>query len=1038
MNFRFEMKRATALSMMLTAGSVLVAQVTTGGMSGAVRDHKGNPVVGVQVTLTSSALFNPRVIVTDAKGEWRAPLLPPGSYVVQAVKPGFVGVPTKDVRVGLGASVRQDLIIKPLEVAQATVEVVAAGGATVDKADSKVATNFSNETLQVLPTANRSFTGAADLTPGVVFGANGQATIRGGSSNSALYRVNGVDIKDDLQGSQTGTGAIEDLIEDVQVIVSPLNARFGRTASGAINVVTKTGGNDFAGSIRASIFRSSWNSKDTDARALDYANTNDDIQRSYDVVLTGPIWKDHVWFSLGTILMPKSTVARTMPLFGNPAQYNRTYRTGNAGIDAITLAGPAGYTFTAFDTGLPYVRQDENTYYEGKFTGAITPDHTVELSFRRDKNTINNRDPYSGGGAMANFGSLGKQSSDQKDIGFGYRGVITSKVFLEARYNRSKSDIQFPVSSDTAHPDTVLFRIYDINSAGLFGFSIPNPNYEEVRGNRSGNVNLKLFVDAQGEHEMDLGIDFYQGEWGTATKQGANNRIFRAGGAYVNPAGDYLFPTIVYPGPGNFGQSGSGLTGVAPTLYQYYGEDGLAKTKMKSAYINDAWTIDQHWNLMLGVRANKITIVDTTGIDLASSSNFEPRFELKYDPTGASKYVFSTSLARLYSDFVTGFTRAFMTQATSAATRSGWAGIAGQPAAGTATDPTLGVRFVDYATLTNPANYAPAYYFENTTKKYEVDPNLKAPYADEFTVGFNRMYENGSKFRVTYVYRRWKQEWALSADYMRDQMVTVTDPSPAGLAPVMIGKTKIFNSNELQREYNAVEMEWKNNINQAWSWGGTATYSRLTGNNTGGDTPGDSYRDNSVQGYYGNRRWQVYAGRPEAWYAPSGLLSSNETFKARAWVALLQPIGKGKISYSAIFNYDMGGNWSAANTAPMGLAAITTGTPYRVVEPTPLSYTRFYSRRGAYSWNDTNSVDFKVNWEVPIYRRIAAIGSLQVNNVFNHILQATWDNTFYSPAGGTGALYVQDSTTFGRGQEHENLGNFVGARNFALTLGLRF
>jgi outer membrane receptor for ferrienterochelin and colicin len=185
-------------------------------------------------------------------------LLPVGNYKVTAVKDGFVTAGAKDIRLGVGAAVSQDLTMQPVAAAGTTVEVVASA-ATVDKTDTKAATNFSSDDLIALPGVDRSFTGAADMAPGLTTGRGGSFSVRGGATQNTNYRVNGVDVKDDYQGDLTGTFVIEDNIDDVQVILSPLNARNGRALGGAVNVVTKSGGNDFKGSIRATLARDSWN-----------------------------------------------------------------------------------------------------------------------------------------------------------------------------------------------------------------------------------------------------------------------------------------------------------------------------------------------------------------------------------------------------------------------------------------------------------------------------------------------------------------------------------------------------------------------------------------------------------------------------------------------------------------------------------------------------------------------------------------------------------------------------------------------------------
>ena len=115
----------SAVAFALVSGSALVAQVTSGSLSGSVKDAKGAPIVGATVTLDSPALFNPRVLKSNERGEWRAPLLPPGSYKVTAVKEGYITAAAKDIRLGVGTALSQDVVLKSVTAAAATVEVIA-------------------------------------------------------------------------------------------------------------------------------------------------------------------------------------------------------------------------------------------------------------------------------------------------------------------------------------------------------------------------------------------------------------------------------------------------------------------------------------------------------------------------------------------------------------------------------------------------------------------------------------------------------------------------------------------------------------------------------------------------------------------------------------------------------------------------------------------------------------------------------------------------------------------------------------------------
>ncbi len=1036
----------SAVAFALVSGSALFAQVTSGSLSGQVKDAKGAPLVGVTVTLDSPALFNPRIVKTNDRGEWRAPLLPPGNYKVTAVKDGFITAGAQDIRLGVGAAVSQDLSMRPVSAAAAVVEVIASA-ATVDKSDTKASTNFSSEDLIALPGVDRSFYGAADMAPGLTTGRGGSFSVRGGATQNTNYRVNGVDVKDDYQGDLTGTFVIEDNIEDVQVILSPMNARNGRATGGSVNVITKSGGNDFKGSIRASLSRNSWNAHNPSYQNLP-GETDDNLNRQYQVTLSGPIWKDKIWFSFGTILQPTTTDSFKLGSGTYPSTAVRSVQSGIAAVDNLTSSASVntlfpGYTWTTFEEGAPYTRTRTFDYYEGKITGALAADHTVELSFTKSLSELNNRNPFGdGGNTVLRLAALGKQTEDKKIFGLGYKGVLSSNLFIEAHYNRLDSEAVFPVG-DPAYGTGEGMLVYGGVAVGRgragfgypFGFGItPTP---DARNNRSGNVNVKWFHDLRGNHEIDFGYDYYESVRGTSVSSGLKNQFFRSGGAFYNAsANSYLFQVM-----NNVPNATTGvnrldptyLRGAAPSVQAYSGQDGTTRNRTDSIYFNDQWTISQHWNFMLGLRYDKIGVKDTDGAELGKASDISPRLQLRYDLDGDSKHLFTATWARYGGDFTTGFTDAFIKKATATGVNRGWSAETQNPGVGIlGTD----VRFVDYATLTNVANYGNVLSFFDSSKTYVVDGDLRAPYLDEYTLSYKRSYDNGSRIGLTYVHRAWKKDWAFSQDYLASEMVTLTDPTGTGLPNQQAQQIHVFNSDALTREYNGLELEWIGKINPTWTWGGNYTYSRLVGNNNGGDSnTGQSFRDNTPTGYYQNRvQLTQVLGRTDADFAATGPLLQDQTHRARLYLTAVLPLGKGQISYSTLVRYDSGNNYSAAETAPLGIAAnLPAPAPAR-----PSNYLQYYGGRGQYSYNDTYQVDFKVAFKVPLALwRMQLIGDLQINNVFNTQMVSTFDTTFPGYFGQS-VLYVNDATVFGTTQPGSGIDYFVSARSLAFSLGLQF
>lgn len=1070
---RFSLKRVSPLAMFLAAGTALVAQ-STGTLTGMVTDSKGTPIAGARVTISSPAMFAPRVLVTPQNGVWRAPLLPVGYYKVAVSKDGFVGSEAQNIRIGLGANARQDLVIKPVSQAQAVVEVVAAG-AEADKADTKASANFSAEQLATLPGASRGVAGAADLAPGLTTGVGGSYSVRGGATQNTMYSVNGTSVKDDYQGDLTGTFYIEDNIEDVQVILSPLNARTGRNLGGSMNVVTKTGGNEFHGSIRADFDRTAWRSRSHSAIPSSSENrVNDDLRKSYQVTINGPIIKDRLWFALGTILTPASSTSFTLGNNYDPELATAPISTGIAAVDNFIRTGPAGYqNAVPFDGNAPYTRKQDSKYYEGKLTGAITPDHTLEVSYSKAEDTLDNRNPYGDGSSLGTLAALGTQTEDKQTYGFAYRGVLTASTFIEARYNKLDSATAFPAGApgyqqgglyirsglDPAYDGIPSLVGYQTGGSYPFGIGItPSP---DRRNNRSGGVNIKSYQDLAGSHDIDFGYEFYKAVRGTSRQQGTDNWFINQNWAFVNAAGNYLFPVVNWEGPGVNGQSGSGNSGPATVMFKYLGQDGTTENRTDSFYINDQWTINSHWNLMLGLRYDRMKVKDTDGAEIANASDFSPRFQLRYDLNGDSKHLFTLTAARFNGDFTTGFTDAFIKKADAVYYRAGWSANPNDLSDYTSGSLAGYVNFVDYNALRDPANYGRVFGYTDNSQTYVLDKDLEAPYMDEITLGYRRNFAEGSSVELTYVNRSWKKDWAFRTDYQADQIKTLLSPVDYGMKPQRIQTIRVFNSNDLKREYNGLELKWTTKLSSVWTMGGNWTYSRLTGNNNGGDSnTGQSFRDNTPAGYYSNRNYLTQVmGLSDAQFAPTGPLFQDQTHRGRLHLTAMLPLGKGTMSFAWMLRYDSGSAWGVAgtraftNAAGVALASIPRlpaevvtvgGSSYTVNSPqAPTAYTYWYSGRGAYRTNDQYSVDFKLSFNVPLgISRLMMIGDVQVYNLFNQIQVTDLCNDFAANSGSalTYKNYpvIEKAANFGTTRPGSGINYWNSGRSVAASLGIRF
>jgi len=1017
-------------------------------------------------------MLNVRTVTTNARGEYRAPLLPVGNYSISISKQGWLGQRAENVRVGLGAAVTHNFRMRPVSDVTATVEITASAPNEVDKTETAAKYNFSAAQLESLPVTNRTFQGAADFSPGLVTAAGGTFTMRGGQTQNTQYRINGTDVKDDYQGNQLNLQVVADNIEDVQVVLSELNARYGRSLGGSINVVTKSGTNSFSGSIRADVSKETWVAQAAYYKwYADFYGENeiysDALDRTYQITLNGPIVKDHLWFAASTYIQPENPYVAMLPanVFGinanTVAQALEGSNTGrnstdqNDPVNSRLNAGPPGYQWSRLDAGKSFPRWSTLNFYNVKLTGMIIQDHTLEFGYTREERNLYNRDSY--GGGINRIAALGTQSSVGQQYSFNYRGALTNNLFLEARYNKMDNKIDWAKGDTDLMPGNEMLLMWSGRRGTLgaqdssYGFGVGTSWVPSVRGNSSGNANLKWITDfGSTNHEFDFGIDYFSGNLNEVQRSGKGNFQVNVAGVYqaIDGSQNYMFPAVNFMGQNMYGQSASGNSGPAPIMWQWYGEDGDMNSPSTALYINDKFSINNHWNGMFGVRFENSKVNDTDGTQLASSTFISPRFQIKYDLRGDNAHVFGLTLARYGSDFQTGFADQFTSRAHSKLVKWGWG--ANQYNMYDSRDPNYGVRFVDIHELTNPENYTIPFYYENIRIAYTVDKDLSTEYMDEITLSYRRQMRQGS-VSLTYVNRNWKNAWAY--------ITVVPDPSNSGLTQNYTTTIVVSNSDDLKRKYEALETEFTARLNPFWTIGGNWTISRLTGNHQGGDSASNTFRDNTTTAYYLN--WSLLEARGVSRddIAPYGPLVNDEPQRGRLYALLGLPLGKGQVSFSWSLRYD--------STKPSALTyygPLLTSTSDEITRPDnqtvygistvpgrPPVYTRYYNQqRDMFRSNDYYRVDFKLSFAIPLGlpsygKRVQVIGDVSVNNLFNtNLWSGLWAGTNesnYASTGSTGReTFHPQYAEYGLwATNYYEFGSFARSnRNMDFSFGLRF
>jgi len=242
----------------MTLGLLIVpalAQETTGGIQGTVKDPQGAVIPGASVEVTSPALIGKKTATTDSGGYYHFEQLPPGIYSVSVNAPGFGPSTQSNLELKTGGLPNLNFTLQVGAITQ-EVNVSAEGVAPVDVTLSKVQTNVTNEILEAVP-KSRSFQSVIPFAPGArqepLQGAresrlNGYQ-IDGATDSENVYMIEGVNITN-IQSGGVGKDFQSDFIQEVQIKSSSFEAEYGGALGGVINAVPKRGSNAWHGEVK--------------------------------------------------------------------------------------------------------------------------------------------------------------------------------------------------------------------------------------------------------------------------------------------------------------------------------------------------------------------------------------------------------------------------------------------------------------------------------------------------------------------------------------------------------------------------------------------------------------------------------------------------------------------------------------------------------------------------------------------------------------------------------------------------------------------
>src|SRR6185503_15330684 len=242
---------------LLTLGTVAIAQTITGSISGAVMDQSGGMIPGATVTLSSEKTGQSRGSTTDSEGRFNCAALQPGSFLLKVEKQGFQTYEQREIILSANEKLAlADVKLQPGQVSE-TVSVTSEG-AIVERESSDLTARLTADQINLISTKGRDVTSLLRLLPGTsnnddIEGAgDGFGTdlpnISGQRGRSTVPMIDGLFAGEPSGSNKLSMTINQDAVSEVKVLRNNYSAEFGNNGGALINVVSKGGGKDYAGS----------------------------------------------------------------------------------------------------------------------------------------------------------------------------------------------------------------------------------------------------------------------------------------------------------------------------------------------------------------------------------------------------------------------------------------------------------------------------------------------------------------------------------------------------------------------------------------------------------------------------------------------------------------------------------------------------------------------------------------------------------------------------------------------------------------------
>jgi len=469
---RFSMTRKRLMGSIVVLFMMLASHAawaqTTGSIRGRIVDPGGLPLPGATIVVTGEFLgAAQRTAVTSASGGFSFPALPIGTFRVTASLDGYQTQAAEEVRVAIGAVATVDFTMPEAFTDEITI---VAEAPIIDVASPTFNTRFESEQIIDLPTRGNFYDMIA-LTPGITQPSEGSGSISafGADMKNTQWNIDGVN-RTLPDGGYLAWSMNDEMVAEIQVLGTGATAEYGNMMGTALNVVTKSGTNQFHGSAAFDYWKPNWvdeNAESTEPDTPEEARTYRlDKNNNLAMTLGGPIVRDKVWFFVG-------------------AEWGEYLAFGPDTLE------------------LPESKKDSWTNYDAKLTAQLGHNHRLTL-------TVNDHeDLFPSRGSVWSAPSTWQETYGHDNMfALDYSGILGQNTVLEVRGGvwRGEEDQRGQVPTDEPHvADWLVYP--EVRTGG------PQYTWDWDHSQDTGEIKLTQHADnfIKGDHEFRFGIQYFQG-----------------------------------------------------------------------------------------------------------------------------------------------------------------------------------------------------------------------------------------------------------------------------------------------------------------------------------------------------------------------------------------------------------------------------------------------------------------------------------------------------------------------------------------------